>query len=50
MGRSELEVINEIKSAAECLPLWFQNTCMKVNPDKFNLFLSGKKNSSGGYL
>ena len=40
---SELEVINEIRSVAENLTLWFQNNCMKVNPDKFHLFLSDKK-------
>ena len=42
MGSSELEVINEIKSAAKTL--WFQNNCIKVNPDKLHLFLSDKKN------
>ena len=47
MGSSELEVINEIKSAVENVSLWFQNNCMKVNLDKSYLHLSGKKNSSG---
>ena len=42
-GSSELEVINEIKSLAESLTLWFRNNCMKVNPDKFHLLLSDKK-------
>ena len=48
-GSSELEVINEIKSVAESLTLWFRNNCIKVNPDKFHLLLSDKK-SSRGYL
>ena len=43
MGSSELEVINEIRTAAESLTLWFQNNCVKVNPDKFHLLLSNKK-------
>ena len=43
VGSSELEVINEIKTAVESLTLGFQNNCMKVNPDKFHLLLSGKK-------
>ena len=34
-GSSEVEVINEIKSAAERLTLWFQNNGMKLNPDRF---------------
>ena len=42
-GSSELEVINEIKSVAESLTLWFRNNCMKVKPDKFHLLLSDKK-------
>ena len=42
-GSSELEVINEIKSLAESLTLWFRNNCMKVNPDKCHLLLSDKK-------
>ena len=42
-GSSELEVINEIKSVAESLTLWFRNNCKKVNPDKFHLLLSDKK-------
>ena len=50
MGSSELEVINEIKSVAENLTLWFRNNCIKVNPDSFHLLLSDKKNSSGGYM
>ena len=41
-GSSELEVINEIKTVAESLTLWFQNNCKKVNPDKFHLLLSDK--------
>ena len=49
-GSSELEVINEIKSVAENLTLWFRKNCMKVNPDSFHLLLSDKKNSSGGYM
>ena len=41
----------KIKGVAESLTLWFRNNCMKVNPDKFHLFLSDKKNHpSGGYL
>ena len=44
MGSSELEVINEIKSVAESLTFWFQNNCIKVNPDKFHLLVSDKKN------
>ena len=40
---SELEVINEIESVVESLTLWFQNNCMKVNPDKFRLLLTDKK-------
>ena len=43
MGSSELKVINKIKTGAESLTLWFQNNCMKVNPDKFYLLLSDKK-------
>ena len=42
-GCSELEVINEIKGVAKSLTLWFRNNYMKVNPDKFHLFLSDKK-------
>ena len=42
-GSSELEVINEIKSVAESLTLWFRNNCMKGNPNKFHLLLSDKK-------
>ena len=42
-GSSELEVINEIKDVAESLTFLFRNNCMKVNPDKFHLLLSGKK-------
>ena len=42
-GISELEVINEIKSVAESLTLWFRNNCKKVNPDKFHLRLSANK-------
>ena len=49
-NNSELEVINEIKTAAESLILCFQNNCMKVNPDKFHFRLGNKKNSSDGYL
>ena len=33
----------EVQSVAELLTLWFQNNCMKVNPDKFHLLLSDKK-------
>ena len=32
-----------VQSVAERLTLWFRNNCMKVNPDKFHLFLSDKK-------
>ena len=39
MGSSEQEVINESKGAAESRTLWFQNNCMKVNPDKFMRFI-----------
>ena len=42
-GSSELEVINEIKSVAESLTLWFRKNCKKVNPDRFHLLLSDKK-------
>ena len=42
MGSSEVEVINGIKSAEETLSLWFQNNCIKVNPDKFHLVLSDR--------
>ena len=42
-GSSELKVINEIKSVAESLTLWFRNNCMKVNPDRFHLLPSDKK-------
>ena len=42
-GSSELEVINEIKGVVESLTLWFWDNCMKVNPNKFDLLLSGKK-------
>ena len=42
-GSSELEAINEIKSVAESLTLWFQNNCKKMNSDKFHLCLSDKK-------
>ena len=41
-GSSVLEVINEIKTVAESLSLWFRNNCKKVNPDKFHLHLSDK--------
>ena len=40
---SELEVINEIESVVKSLTLWFQNNCMKVNPDKLRLLLTDKK-------
>ena len=50
IGSSELEVINEIKTVARSLTLWVRNKCMKVNPDRFHLLLSDKKNSSGEYL
>ena len=50
MGNSELEVMNEIKGVMPSLSLWFLNNRMKVNPDKFHLLFSDKKNSSGGYL
>ena len=43
MGSSEVEVINEIKTAAESFTLWFQNNCIKVHPDKFHLLLTDKK-------
>ena len=43
MDSSELEVINEIKTVAESITLWFWNNCMKLNPDKFHLLLSDKK-------
>ena len=42
-GSSELEVINEIKTAAESLTFCFQNNYMKVNPNKFYFRLSDKK-------
>ena len=42
-GSSELEVTNEIKGVAESLTFWFQNNCIKVNPDGFHLLLSDKK-------
>ena len=42
-GSSVLEVINEIKGAAESRTLSFRNNCMKVHPDKFRLLLSDKK-------
>ena len=42
-GRSEWEVINEIKGVAESLTLWFWNNCIKVSPDRFHLLLSDKK-------
>ena len=42
-GSFKLETINEIKSVAESLTLWFRNNCMKVNPNKFHLLLSDKK-------
>ena len=38
-----MQVINEIKSVAESLTLWFQNNCMKVNPDNFHILLSDEK-------
>ena len=50
MSNSELEVMNEIKGVAPSLSLCFLNNRMKVNPDKFHLLFSDKKNSSGGYL
>ena len=40
---SELEVINEIESVVKSLTLWFQNNCMKVNPDKLRLLLTDRK-------
>ena len=43
MGCSGLEVINEIKSVAESITLWFWNNCIKVNADKFHLFFSDEK-------
>ena len=30
--------------AAETFSLWFQNSCMKLNPEKFHLLFSEKKN------
>ena len=42
-GSSELDIINEIKSVAESLTLWFRNNCKKVNPDKCHLRFSDKK-------
>ena len=42
-GSSELEEINEIKSVAESLTLWFRNNCLKVKPDQFHVLLSDKK-------
>ena len=42
-GSSELEVISEIKSMVVSLTLWFWNSCMKVNPDKFHLLLLSDK-------
>ena len=42
-GNSELELINELRTAVENLTLQIQNNCMKVNPDKFYLLLSDKK-------
>ena len=38
-----MQVINEIKSVAESLTLWFQNNCMKENPDNFHILLSDEK-------
>ena len=43
MGSSELEVINEIKSVAVSLTLWFQNSGMKVHPEKFHILLSDQE-------
>ena len=43
MGSSELELINKIKIEEENLTLWFQNNCMKVNPDKFHFLIRDKK-------
>ena len=43
MGSSKLEVIDETKTVAESLTLWFRNNCMKVNPNRFHLLLSDKK-------
>ena len=44
-GSSELDIINEIKTVAESLTLWFRNNCKKVNPDKCHLLFSDKKPS-----
>ena len=43
MNRSELKVINQIKNTSKSLFMWFQNNCMKVNPDKFHLLLRDRK-------
>ena len=54
MDSSELEIINEIKTAAESFTLWFQNDCMKVSPEKFLFLFNDKKinqvESGGWYL
>ena len=42
MSSSELEIINEIKTEVESLTFWFQNNCMKVDPNKFHVLLSDK--------
>ena len=47
MGSSELKVVNEIKSVAESLILWFRNNFVKMNPDKFHLPRSNKKICDG---
>jgi len=43
LGQNEDQVLNEIKSASENLLSWFQDNYMKMNPDKFHLLLSNRK-------
>ena len=43
LGKTEDEVLNEIKLASDKLLTWFQDNYMKINPDKFHLLLSNTK-------
>ena len=43
LGKTEDQVLNEIKSASEKLFSWFQDYYKKMNPEKFHLLLSNTK-------
>ena len=43
LGKTEDQVINEIKQASEKIFSWFQDNYMKINPEKFHLLMSTTK-------